>query len=170
MSEGTIKVEIGTVQGSSGGLTRDTRRTVEFIGEELGTYSEPGEGRDGGITDTRGRVETLYRTNDGRLVVHVEDWSHWVGEPTTCNLQVVSEADLGPAGRFAFLGAEAGLGRPLTLDEALTVDTWEEEPTADELDAYEKGFDEGLESGRNLADAALLVDNGLPRRAMHTAA
>jgi hypothetical protein len=49
----------------------------------------------------------------------VEDWSRWQGEPNTYDLLEVTEADLGPNGRFEALGREAGFGRPLTLDEAL---------------------------------------------------
>jgi len=117
----TIKLTVGTVQSSSSGTaTRDTRREVEFQGELLATYHEAGTGRDGNPTDTRGAIETLYRAADGRLVVHVHDWSHWQGEPDTLTLHEVTEADLSGNGRFADLGHVAGYGRPLTLDEALT--------------------------------------------------
>jgi len=115
-----IKVLVGSVQsGSSGTVTRDTTREVVFQGEKLGDYHEPGIGRDGNPTDTRGTVETLYRAEDGRLIVHVRDWSHWQGEPTVYSLHEVTEADLQGDGRFAALGRECGYGRPLTLDEAL---------------------------------------------------
>jgi len=92
---------------------------VEFVGEKLAERTEYGEGRNDGITDTRGVTETLYRTEDDRLVVHVEDWSNWQGEPTITTLEEVTEADLQVNGRFEALGAEASFGRPLTLDEAL---------------------------------------------------
>jgi len=115
----TITVSIGRVQSTSGGITQDNTREVQFEGEELATRTEFGAGREGGIADTRGVTETLYKAADGKLVVHVEDWSHWQGEPTTYSLHAVTEADLQPTGRFAALGAEAGYGRPLTLDEAL---------------------------------------------------
>ena len=116
----TVKVYIGSVQASSGGLTLDTTKAVEFEGEAIASYSEPGTGRDGGVTDTRGTRETLYRTADGRLVAHGESWSHWQGEPTGYGLHEMDWADLQPGGRFERLGDVAGYGRPLTLDEALT--------------------------------------------------
>jgi hypothetical protein len=116
----TIRVVVGSLTTVGGGVTRDHRRPVEFEGEKLAEYHEPGIGRDGSPTDTRGTVETLYRAADGRLVVHVRDWSHWQGEPDTYSLHEVTEADLSGNGRFEALGREAGYGRALTLDEALT--------------------------------------------------
>jgi hypothetical protein len=116
----TVRVEVGTVVSGNSGQTNDNRREVEFEGEELAQRTEYGEGRGGGITDTRGVCQTLYKTAEGRLVVHVKDWSHWQGEPTTLTLHEVSEADLQPGGRFEDLGAQAGFGRPLTLDEGLS--------------------------------------------------
>lgn len=117
MSE-KIEVFVGTVVAGNSGRTNDTRRPVQFDGEKLASWTLYGSGRDGNLTDTRGVTETLYRTDDGRLVVHVEDWSQWRGEPTTESLHEVTEADLEPGGEFEQLGREAGFGRPLT-DEAV---------------------------------------------------
>jgi hypothetical protein len=117
----TIKLTVGTVVAGSSGQTNDNRRVVEFEGEELGQYNEYGEGRNGGITDTRGVTQTLYETADDRLLVHVNEWSRWQGEPNSETLQQVSEADLQAGGRFEQLGVKAGYGRPLTVDEALSV-------------------------------------------------
>lgn len=115
-----ITVQIGSIVSGSSGQTNDNRRDVVFVGEQLAERTEYGTGRDGvSITDTRGRTETLYRTDDGRLVVHIKDWSRWQGEPSTYSLRQVTEDDLGPTGDLAELGAEAGMGRPMTLDEAL---------------------------------------------------
>ena len=114
----TVKLNIGTIQSLSSGGVQDLTRVVEFEAEKLAKYSEFGD-QDGRPTDTRGTRETLYRTADGRLIVHVEDWSHWAGEPTTYSLHEATEADLGPNGKFESLGLEAGMGRPLTLEEAL---------------------------------------------------
>src|SRR3972149_232964 len=116
----TITEHVGSVVSGSSGQTNDSRREAQSTGEDLASRTEYGTGRDGGITDTRGVNETLYRAEDGRLLVHVEDWSRWQGEPNTYSLHPVTEADLQPTGRFAALGAEAGYGRPLTLDEALS--------------------------------------------------
>ena len=115
----TQRVLIGSVTSGRGGFTQDNTHAVEFVGEELGKLTIYGVGRDGGITDTRGVTQTLYRAEDGRLVVHVQEWSHWQEEPTTYTLLAATEADLGPDGAFEDLGYECGFGRPLTLDEAL---------------------------------------------------
>jgi len=103
----------------SNGATQDTRREVVFQGEEVGTYREYGQGRNGGPTDTRGTTETLYRTASGELVAHVDEWSHWQGEPNIETLYRVTEKDLEPGGRFYDLACACDLGRPLTLEEAL---------------------------------------------------
>mgnify|MGYP000940831319 CR=1 FL=1 len=116
----TQTVTIGTVETTSSGRTQDDRRAVEFIGEEVGHLTTYGyDSKRGALTDTRGTTETLYRTEDGRLVVHVKDWSQWQGEPTTESLRAVTEADLSIGGKFEALGADCGFGRPLTLDEAI---------------------------------------------------
>jgi len=115
----TVKVYIGTEQRLRDGRVNDLTRPVEFVGEERASLSTFGAGRDGNPTDTRGVTETLYETDDGRLVVYTEDWSHWAGEPNTYTLQEVTEEDLCANGRFEDLGREAGFVGPLTLDEAL---------------------------------------------------
>ena len=117
-----ITVFVGSVTAGSGNLVQDNRREVEFEGEKLAKLTDYGTGRDGAPTDTRGVTETLYKTGDGRLVTHVEDWSRWQGEPDVCSLHEVTAADLSGSGRFARLGIEAGYGHPLTLDEALAGD------------------------------------------------
>lgn len=109
----TVKVYVGTATE----LT-DRTRPVEFEGEELAEHAEFGDHK-GRPSDTRGVIETLYRAVDGRLVVHVKDWSNWVGEANVYTLQEVTEDDLGPNGRFWAVGSEAGFGRPLNLDEVL---------------------------------------------------
>jgi len=115
-----ITLRIGT-RTATGSVTQDLTRDVEFEGEELARRKEYGySDRTGGVTDTRGTTETLYRAADGRLVVYVEEWSHWQGEPNRYHLLEVTEDDLGVNGRFEALGREAGFGRPLTLDEALS--------------------------------------------------
>ncbi len=101
------------------GISQDSRREVCFEAEELGSRTEYGQDRDGQLTDTRGVTETLYKTPDGRFVVHVKRWSHGQGEPTVEELLEIKEADLEPLGDFGEVGAAAGFGRPLTLDEGL---------------------------------------------------
>lgn len=115
----SVIVQIGSIVAGGGGQVNDTRRDVQFVGEELASRTEYGEGRQGGITDSRGVTETLYKTDDDRLIVHVKDWSHWQGEPNEYSLREVTETDLQPNGQYELLGAKAGFGRPLTLGEAL---------------------------------------------------
>lgn len=116
----TITVLVGTQESLNNGQTQDGRREVTFEGEKLGTLRTFGyDSKRGNLTDTRGTDETLYRAADGRLVVHVKDWSRWQGEPTIESLHQVTEDDLRPGGRFEALGYECDFGRPLTLDEAL---------------------------------------------------
>lgn len=114
-----ITVQVGSVVKGNSGQTNDNRRQVEFEGEELASRIEYATGERGGITDTRGVTETLYKTADGRLIVHVQAWSRWQGEPNVYTLHEVAENDLRHGGQFEDLGAEAGYGRPLTLDEGL---------------------------------------------------
>lgn len=117
--EGTITVNIGSVVANNGGVMQDNQLVVEFEGRKLAERTEYGYVDGGGVTDLYGVTETLYQTEDGRYVVHVNDWSRWRGEPTTASLHEVTEDDLKVSGRFDRLGTEAGMGRPLTLDEAL---------------------------------------------------
>lgn len=114
-----ITVTVGDVVELTAGMTEDGRRAVTFVGEKIGVLVRYGEHK-GRRTDTRGVTQTLYRAEDGRLVVHVEKWSRWQGEPTTETLTAVTEADLSVGGSYEALGRECGFGRPLTLDEALT--------------------------------------------------
>lgn len=116
----TIKLVIGKVQALQDGRVQDSTRPVEFVGEEIASLATFGQGRNGQPTDTRGTKEILYKTEDEQLVVYVEEWSHWQGEPNFYRLHKVSRAELEPGGRFEDLGREAGYGRPLTLDEALS--------------------------------------------------
>lgn len=117
---GTVTVQIGSVVAGNSGQTNDSRCDVTFEAEELSRRTQYGQDRNGGISDSRGVTETLYRCADGRLVVHVGDWSYWQNESNVYTLREVTEADLQPGGEFEQLGCEAGMGRPLTLDEALT--------------------------------------------------
>lgn len=108
-----IRLEIGSFTTYNSGIVTDTGRPVEFEGvlvAELSYYT--------GGSDARGVRERLYGV-DGRMVVHVEAWSNWVGEPNTYSLYEVTDEDLGVDGKFEELGRQAGLGRCLTLDEAL---------------------------------------------------
>lgn len=114
-----ITVNIGELVTGNSGITNDTRQAVEFTGEKLGEYREYGTDRSGAITDTRGTTQTLYRTAEGGLVVHVHEWSRWVGEPDTEWLYAVTEKSLQPGGAYGRLGAACGFGRPLTLAESI---------------------------------------------------
>ncbi len=101
----TIRVTVGT----------ETHVCVEFEGEELAQVRERVDATDG----TRGITETLYRASDGRLILHTHHWTRWAGETSRWTLQAVTVDDLGPDGAYWQLGAAAGFGHALTLDEAL---------------------------------------------------
>lgn len=114
-----ITVNVGSIVTGRSGQTNDTRKTVKFHGEKIGSYTSYGYDRIGSITDTRGTTQTLYRTSDNRLIVHIDDWSKYQGEPDTETLVEITREDLLPGGRFEDLGQESKLSRPMTLDEAL---------------------------------------------------
>lgn len=114
----TITVYVGTEHHMRDGRTQEDTRPLEFVGELLAKQTSFGYHREQ-ISDTRGTTETLYRAEDGRLLVHIHEWSKWQGEADRYDIFQVTETDLQPAGRFEALGREAGYGRPLTLDEAL---------------------------------------------------
>jgi len=116
----SITLQIGSIIGGSSGQVNDNRRTVKFEGEQLASVTQYGYNeRTAGITDTRGVTETLYKTSDDRLIVHVDDWSRWQGEPNTEQIHEIEEADLRAGGRFEQLGFESGYQDALTLDQAL---------------------------------------------------
>ena len=122
MTEDTnIRVMIGTIETANNGFRQDDRRVVEFMGTELGSLtSYDYDAGKGCLTDTRGYTSTLYRTEDGRLVIHTDDWSRWQAEPSTESLHEIQESDLETGGQYERLGAECGFGAPLSLEEALT--------------------------------------------------
>jgi len=114
-----IKVHVGTQCITSSGRVSDHMRPVEFEGEKIAKRTEHYGGG-----DSRGVTETLFKTPVGRYVVYVENWTKWQGETSTSKLVEASDEDLDVGGRFEMLAREAGMGRPMTLDEALV----EEEP------------------------------------------
>lgn len=116
----TFTVLVGSIECGSSGQQQDNTRPVEFEAEELATRHAYDVNEKGGLTDTRGVTQTLYKAADDRFVVHIEEWSKWQGEPTHYSLEQIDAAALGPNGQYEMLGREAGFGRPLTLDEALT--------------------------------------------------
>ena len=109
----TVKLDVGYSKISGGGHVIEELRPVEITAEEVAEHKTADD------RGNRGTTETLYKTTGGRYVVYVHDWSRWQGEPDTWSLIEVVEGDLDVNGRFEMLGREAGLGRPLTLDEAL---------------------------------------------------
>jgi len=115
----TIQFLIGRIEVTPSGTMQDNTRKVELEGEELATLALYKEDPDGRLNKRRGVNETLCRTEDGRLIVHSEDWSTLQDEPTVYELVEITKDDLLPGGRFDRLGERAGYGHPLTLDEAL---------------------------------------------------
>lgn len=112
-------VKVGVLGTTGNGMIYDHTRVVEFLAEEVGRVTHYGLGRNGAPTDTRGTTETMYRTEDGRYIVYIQDWSHWQGEEDHYRLMEARPEDLEPMGRFGELAEAAGMSRPLTLDEAL---------------------------------------------------
>ena len=116
----TVKLLVGSIEALGNGSAQDMRRPVEFEGQELGKLTVYGyDQKRGRLTDTRGTTQTLYQTADGGLVVHVETWSRWAGEPNVSRVEAITEDDLRVGGAYDDLGHECGFGRALTLEEAL---------------------------------------------------
>jgi hypothetical protein len=107
----TVTIYVGSVLVGSAGGVNDTRQKVQFEGEQLGERLASSIGRSVcGKSDTRGTSETLYRTADGRLLVHIYEWSQHPGDLSVESLHEVSAADLQPGGQYELLGADCGLG------------------------------------------------------------
>lgn len=103
------------------------KRPVSFSGEKLGQRVSFGI-HNGCVSDVCGVTETLYRTSDGRLMVHIHNWSRWPGEPesieTVCE---VTEEDLDPDGEFQYLGWMCDFGRWATVDPTTVLAIYENE-------------------------------------------
>ena len=116
-----FEVKVGSYCTFPSGRVQDKTRRVRFHGEKLGSYTEfKLDPISRSLTDTRGATQTLYRTDDGRFLVHIEDWSRWNDEPTRYNLLEIEEEDLWTGGRFEFLGRKTGLTPPMSLEEYLS--------------------------------------------------
>ena len=119
----TQTVQVGTITALSSGITQDDLRDVEFKGEFVADRTVYGyDDRRGKPTDTRGTTQALYRLESGSYVVHTRYWSHWQGEEDSSTLERATAKDLQFDGPFEALGRAAGMGRPLTLAEALATD------------------------------------------------
>ena len=108
----TVELKIGPVVGLKYGALEDRRRPVVFEGEKLAEH--------GWYDDVR---LTLYRTADGRVVMYIEARSHSQGGPSVCALRAVTPEGLGIHVGIEVPGRAAGMGRALTLDEALSEGT-----------------------------------------------
>jgi hypothetical protein len=97
----TQEIRVGTVKIVNG-VRCDHTRPVQLEGEKLATHTVH-IGSDG----TRGATETLYHTADGRLIVHVENWSRQQTETTIYSMLEITEKDLRAGGRFEALGQGA---------------------------------------------------------------
>ena len=118
----TITVYADLVTVLSTDHWRGKLKPVTFEGEQVGEpYRE--YGRDplrsyAHLTQTRGEIQTLYRTDKGVLLVHVKTWSDWPGDALTATLyRLTDDAHLQPGGRFEGLGRAVGIGRPLTFNQ-----------------------------------------------------
>ena len=105
----TINIWKGTKRVVRGN-TYKTVAYVTFDGECLGVCWEE--------YDSRGVETTVFRSSDGRIIVHQERWSRWEGEETRADVVVFpSIEDATDAFRWEL--EQAGIiPRPtLTLDE-----------------------------------------------------
>ncbi len=110
---GWVKVLVGSTSTDQSGHYYDNTNEAEFQGEKIADRTSLRGG------NTTGADHTLYRTSDGRLIVHVYNWTLWQGGSDTYSLHQVEREALEPGGRFGDLGRESDLSRPMTLDEAL---------------------------------------------------
>lgn len=116
---GKITVHANLVTVLSTDHWRADLKPVTFEGEPVGeSYREFGRDplhRNAYLTQTRGEIQTLYRTDKGVLLVHVKTWSDWEGDALTATLyRLTDETPLQPGGRFEGLGRAVGIGCPLT--------------------------------------------------------
>jgi len=121
-----ISLLVGVVEADRIGRTYDRTRKVEFQGVLVAEADLPGYHNEN-VTDSRGTKQRLYRTEDGRHVVAVEEWSHWQGEPNTYALHQVTLAALKLGVVYPDLANAAGLLLPMTLDQALRPEDHQEE-------------------------------------------
>jgi len=115
----TVYADLVTVLSTE---RRGMRRPVLFTGEQVGEpYRE--FGRDplhpnAYLTQTRGEIQTLYRTDKGVYLVYVMAWSDWPKDAITETLyRLTDETPLQPGGRFEGLGRAVGLAQPLTFNQ-----------------------------------------------------
>lgn len=84
------------------GVRIERTRHVEFEGQQLAVREEQIDAE-----GTLGFRETLYYTEDERLIVHIESWSKQNGKQTICSMLEVTRNDLQVGGRFEILGRGA---------------------------------------------------------------
>lgn len=95
------------------GQVVDTTKEVWFEAEEIGQHVDANE--------HGGDITTLYRTEEGRLIAHVKTWTSKESDPVIYDLIEVADEELRPGGEFEELGEACGYGRPLGLDQGLTL-------------------------------------------------
>ena len=97
----TFEIPIGSVRVVDGRRIERVR-TRRIQGNRLAAREET-------INDegTMGYAETLYYTDDRRLIVHVEHWSRLGGQMSTYSMVEISGSDLAAGGRFEVLGRDA---------------------------------------------------------------
>ena len=84
------------------GTRIDRTRLVEFEGQLLAVREETTNAE-----GTVGFTETLYYTEDRRLIVHIESWTTQYGQQSIYTVLEIDRTDLQPAGRFEVLGQGA---------------------------------------------------------------
>lgn len=79
-----VELEVGTTNNRMG--ESDNLKTIRFIGKELAwirnLHGQTGSG------DDRGTTYTLYLTQKGKFLLHIDEWSRWQGESSHSRYKV----------------------------------------------------------------------------------
>lgn len=89
------------------------QRKVEFTGVKLGTRTAKNPN-----DDTRGATQIQYCVKDEQYIKYLIQWKDRQDNPIRCSLTAITEPDFLPPPVEV---GEPDRGRPLTLDEALTL-------------------------------------------------
>lgn len=109
----TLDLQIGRITVLPNGHLDAEFHTVRITGQILATLEDRTD------NERPTRQSLIITEETGRLLVHEDRQTTWVNEPSLCLLYEISTEDLAPLQEYSALGDKAGLGRNLTIDEAL---------------------------------------------------
>ena len=107
-----LTLQVGERRRALNGAELDLTAPVTFRGEALGSLTAETDG-------IRRERWSLFRTEDGRLVLYTAKTSQQMHEPSLYALKTLQPEDLQPGGAYALLGQRCGLWSAMTLDQAL---------------------------------------------------